>query len=71
MKRKDVVGREFDRFAIDEDEHVGHFSTAGYGATPKNVFDEPAQESIEQQVLALPLITVAEVIRPDSGKIDD
>ena len=39
MKREDLCGLEFDWFAVDRDDHIGVFSTAGYGEIPVAVLD--------------------------------
>ena len=32
---RNILGTEFDWFAVDSDGHVGHFSSAGFGQVPK------------------------------------
>ena len=57
MKRDAVVGEEFDWWAVDCDDHVALFSTAGYGEVPTDVLDAYGDPSAQPQLgTLLPLI---------------
>ena len=64
MTLDDVLGTEFDRFAVDQNGCIGHFATAGYGSLPKNVLENlSAYQEAEAYLLTLPFITNA--VLPD------
>ncbi len=58
VERRDFFGLEFDFLAVDDDDHVAFFSSAGYGPLPVAVLDRPEreQEAVEA-VEALPIVS--------------
>lgn len=72
MNRDDVFGFEFDWFAVDQDGHIGHFSSAGYGAIPQAVLEHPdAQEQVAAYFQEQPKQTGAELMISTGGTLDD
>jgi hypothetical protein len=55
---------EFDWLAVDEDGHVGFFSTGGYGAVPVNAPADIEPTSLHDELVTLP-VTGAFVIVSD------
>jgi hypothetical protein len=71
MNRDDVFGLEYDWFAVDQDGHIGHFSSAGYGAIPLAVFDHAdAQEQLFAYFQEQPIQTEAELMIAPGGTLD-
>ena len=58
VERRAFFGLEFDFLAVDDDDHVAVFSSAGYGPLPVAVLDEPEreQEAVEATEL-LPVVS--------------
>src|SRR5262245_42019847 len=72
MNRDDVLGLEFDWFAVDQDGHIGHFSSAGYGAIPRAVFDHvDAQDQLVAYFQEQPIQTDAELMIAPIGTLDE
>lgn len=75
MSREAFEGREFDWFAVDAGDNVGHFSTAGYGAVPLTILSRLDATQMDElwtlgeQLLKLPVVGEATGHLP--GRIDD
>ena len=51
MKREALKGREFDWWAIDRDDHLALFATAGYGPIPEAVLHATRSEDDDGEIL--------------------
>ncbi len=68
----DMIGYEFDWFAVDRDEHVGHFSTAGFGVAPASALVTREQQSaLLEHLLASPGPSQATLLLRHAGDYSD
>jgi hypothetical protein len=68
------LGTEFDWLAVDDAECVGFFSTAGFGAIPRWLLADAAQQQTEDLIgvlRTLPTRPGNPVVRPDRFNRDD
>ena len=67
IDQQEEFTRDWDRYAVDEDGHVGHFTTAGLRALPKSVRqDREAAESLSRYFFEAAPVNGDFSIRPEA-----